>query len=158
MNSESTLRRKQREAVILLVEDDPADQRITQRAFERGRLRNKLHIVPDGAEALDYLYRRGKYEDPKLSPRPDLILLDLNLPKLSGRDVMEELNADPSLKRIAVTVLTTSAQEEDIIQSYDLGVNSYITKPVTWEGFMKVVETIEEYWFEIVELPPKEEQ
>lgn len=142
-------------AVILLVEDDPDDQELTKRALRGSKLRNHLYIVSDGEEALDYLYRRGVYEDPKTSPRPDLILLDLNMPKLDGRAVLGEIKSDPGLCQIAVVVLTISSQEEDILRSYDLGVNSYITKPVHMDGFVKAIQELEAYWFNLVVLSDK---
>ncbi|MCX5758936.1 MAG: response regulator [Candidatus Hydrogenedentes bacterium] len=141
-------------AVILLVEDDPADQELTRRALEEGKVRNTLQIVSDGEQALDYLFRRGRYADPVSSPRPDLILLDLNLPKLDGRQVLENIRVSPELRRIAIVVLTTSNQEEDIVRSYDLGANSYITKPVDLAQFLRVVQALQEYWFEVVVLSP----
>ena len=141
-------------AVILLADDDEGDQNLTRRAFAKGKFKNDLRIVSDGAEALDYLLRRGKYEDPETSPRPHLLLLDLNMPKIDGRQVLEKIRAHPDLKRLPVIVLTTSRQEEDILRTYDLGVNSYITKPVTPGDFIKAVTTIENYWFQLVVLPP----
>lgn len=141
-------------AVILLVEDDPGDQELTRRALEEGKIANTLHIVGDGEQALDYLLRRGPYADPAAAPRPDLILLDLNLPKLDGRQVLENIRVTPELRRIAVVILTTSNQEEDIVRSYDLGANSFITKPVDLTQFMRVVQALQEYWFEIVVLAP----
>ena len=143
-------------AVILLVEDDPEDQELSRRALQRSKLHNDLFVVNDGEEALDYLYRRGKYEDPKSSPRPDLILLDLNMPKLDGRAVLERIKSDPKLKSIAVVVLTTSSQEEDILRSYNLGVNSYISKPVRMDGFLKALQDLEHYWLKLVVLPPND--
>jgi CheY-like chemotaxis protein len=143
-----------RSAVILLVEDDPEDQELARRALQKSKVHNQLYVVNDGEEALDYLYRRGRYEHPKDSPRPDLILLDLNMPKLDGRAVLEQVKSDRELKSIAVVVLTTSSQEEDILRSYDLGVNSYISKPVRIEGFMKAIQDLEHYWLELVVLPP----
>jgi len=140
-------------AIILLVEDDPDDQKLTKRALEGSKLRNELRVVDDGEQALDYLFRRGKLEDPEKSPRPDLILLDLNLPKLDGRAVLKEIKQSPDLRRIPVVILTTSSQEEDILRSYELGVNSYITKPMRMEGFINVVRDLERYWFELVVLP-----
>ena len=140
-------------AVILLVDDDPEDQQLTIRALSGSKLMNKLYVVNDGEEALDYLYRREGFSDPELSPRPDLILLDLNMPKVDGRAVLEKIKNDPNLRRIAVVVLTTSSQEEDILRSYELGVNSYITKPVRMEGFIKAVQDLERYWFDLVVLP-----
>lgn len=142
-----------RTAVILLVEDDPEDQELTRRALRASKLRNRLVTVSDGEEALDYLYRRGAYSDPESSPRPDLILLDLNMPKLDGLAVLERVKQDACLRRIPVVVLTTSSQEEDILRSYDLGVNSYVTKPVRMEGFAKAIRDLEHYWFELVVLP-----
>ena len=141
-------------AVILLAEDDPGDQELTRRALEEGKIKNHLYIVEDGEEALEYLYRRGKYADPSTSPRPDLILLDLNMPKIDGRQVLERIKHDDDLRSIAVVVLTTSKQEEDIVRSYEMGVNSFITKPVEMDKFVKVIMTLEEYWFKIVRLPP----
>lgn len=140
-------------AVILLVEDDPEDQRLTQRAFRSSKLRNTLYIVSDGEQALDYLYQRGRFADPAASPRPDLILLDLNMPRIDGRTVLKRIKEDPDLRRIPVVVLTTSSQEEDIVRSYDLGVNSYITKPVEMSGFVRAIRGLEHYWFKLVVLP-----
>ena len=122
---------KAKPAVILLAEDDRGDQELTRRALEEGKIRNDLRVVEDGEEALAYLYRRGKYKDPATSPRPDLLLLDLNLPRVDGREVLERVRADSKLRRMAVVVLTTSRQEEDILRSYELGCNSFITKPVS---------------------------
>ena len=119
-----------------------------------GKIQNDLFIVEDGEEALDYLLRKGQYEDPKSSPRPDLVLLDLNMPKLDGREVLAEMQKHDALRRMTVVMLTTSAEEEDVRRSYDLGVNSYITKPVDMEQFYRVIKAIEEYWFLIVALPP----
>ncbi len=142
-----------RAAVILLAEDDRGDQELTRRALEEGKVRNELHIVEDGEEALDYLFRRGKYEDPATSPHPDLFLLDLNMPKMDGRQVLAEIKQHPELRRLTVVVLTTSSQEEDVLRSYNVGANSYITKPVDMTQFIQVVQTIEEYWFQVVVLP-----
>ncbi len=142
---------------ILLVEDDPGDQELTRRAFEEGKLRNRLQIVSDGEEALDYLRRQGAYADASTSPRPQLVLLDLNLPRLDGRAVLEQMRSDPDLRRIPVVALTTSRQEEDIVRSYDLGVNSYISKPVSMDSFVDVLRTLENYWFQVVMLPPSSE-
>jgi len=137
---------------ILLVEDNPADLRLTQEAMRGSKLLNKLHVVSDGEEALSYLRRQGKYAD---APRPDLILLDLNLPKKDGREVLAEIKLDPELKVIPVVVLTTSEAVTDILKSYNLHANCYITKPVAFEQFKKVVNSIESFWFSIVKLPPK---
>ncbi len=148
---------KAKPAVILLAEDDRGDQELTRRALEEGKIRNDLRIVEDGEEALAYLHRRGKYKDPATSPRPDLLLLDLNLPRVDGREVLERVRADSKLRRMAVVVLTTSRQEEDILRSYELGCNSFITKPVGMDQFIRVIQALEEYWFQIVVLPPKTE-
>jgi len=142
-----------RTAIILLVEDDPEDQKLTRRAFEISKLRNQLFVVDDGEQALDFLYHRGEFADPNSPPRPDLILLDLNMPKLDGRAVLKRIKEDPDLRRIPVVILTTSSQEEDILRSYDLGVNSYITKPVQMEGFIRAIRDLERYWFNLVVLP-----
>ena len=148
---------KAKPAVILLAEDDRGDQELTRRALEEGKIRNDLRVVEDGEEALAYLYRRGKYKDPATSPRPDLLLLDLNLPRIDGRQVLEKVRSDSNMRRMAVVVLTTSRQEEDILRSYELGCNSFITKPVGMEQFIRVIHALEEYWFQIVVLPPKME-
>jgi two-component system response regulator len=143
-----------RPAIILLAEDDPGDQELTRRALEEGAIHNELHIVTDGEAALDYLFRRGKYQNPATSPRPDLLLLDLNMPKVDGRQVLQRVRADTNLRRLAVVVLTTSQHEEDIIRTYELGANSYITKPMELRQFMQVIQALETYWFQIVVLPP----
>jgi CheY-like chemotaxis protein len=148
---------KGKPAIILLAEDDRGDQELTRRALAEGKIRNELHIVENGEEALSYLFRRGKYKDPATSPRPDLLLLDLNLPRVDGRQVLEQIRADSKLRRMAVVVLTTSRQEEDILRSYEVGCNSFITKPVGLEQFIQVIQALEEYWFQIVVLPPKTE-
>jgi CheY-like chemotaxis protein len=148
---------KAKPAVILLAEDDRGDQELTRRALEGGKIRNDLRIVENGEEALAYLFRRGKYKDPVSSPRPDLLLLDLNLPRVDGREVLERVRADGKLRRMAVVVLTTSRQEEDILRSYELGCNSFITKPVAMDQFIRFIQAVEEYWFQIVVLPPKTE-
>jgi len=137
---------------ILLVEDNPDDIEITRRALEKEQVRNELVVARDGQEALDILFSREKNGLPK----PGLILLDLNLPKVDGREVLEKIKADPKLKRIPVVVLTVVTREEDIVRSYDLGVNTFISKPVGFEEFIKVVTTIKEYWLLIATLPPLE--
>jgi CheY-like chemotaxis protein len=142
---------------ILLVEDDQGDQELTRRALQESKIRNELHVAKDGEEALAYLFRCGKFKDPATSPRPDLLLLDLNLPRVDGRQVLERVRADSKLRRMAVVVLTTSRQEEDILRSYELGCNSFITKPVDMNQFMQAIHTLEEYWFQVVVLPPKTE-
>lgn len=144
--------------MILLVEDNPADQRATRRAFERSKLDNALTIVENGQEALDYLRKTGPYAEPAAAPRPDLILLDLNLPKVDGRQVLTEIKSDPDLKTIPVVVLTTSSAEEDVVRSYGLGVNSFITKPVEAAQFIQTVLELEHYWLRIVVLPPNDKR
>ena len=144
-------------AVILLAEDDPGDQELTRRALEHSRIRNELYIVEDGEEALDYLFRRGKYENPTSSPKPDLMLLDLNMPKMDGKQLLKQMRADPTLRRIPVVALTTSRQESDIIRTYDLGANSYIVKPVDMDQFINAIKVLKDYWFQIVVLPPRGE-
>jgi CheY-like chemotaxis protein len=135
---------------VLLVEDNPADVRLTQEALKEGKVRNRLHSVPDGVEALAFLHREGKYAD---AVRPDLILLDLNLPRKSGREVLGEIKTDPGLRHIPVVVLTSSQAEKDIAQAYDLHANCYVTKPVDLDRFIEVVKSIEGFWFSIVKLP-----
>ena len=135
---------------ILLVEDDPADVELTRETMADSKVVTRLHVVEDGMEAMSFLRREGKYAD---APRPDLILLDLNLPRKDGRTLLAEIRADDSLKTIPVVVLTTSQAEEDIIKSYRLGANCYITKPVGLAEFARVVNSIEEFWFTIVRLP-----
>jgi CheY-like chemotaxis protein len=147
-----------RPAIILLAEDDLGDQELTTRALKEGKIENELYIVKDGEEALDYLFRRGRYTDPKTSPRPDLFLLDLNMPKLDGRQVLEQIRSIHELRNIRVVVLTTSHQEEDITRSYDLGVHSYITKPVNLDQFFNMIRALEEYWLQIVVLPTKDDK
>ena len=138
---------------ILMADDDPDDRQLTKEAFEESRLANDLRFVEDGEELMDYLRRRGKYSDPASSPRPSLILLDLNMPRKDGREALKEIKADPALRQIRVVVLTTSKAEEDIYRSYDLSAASYITKPVTFAALADAVKTLGKYWLEIVELP-----
>ncbi|OBI45503.1 response regulator [Mycobacterium sp. E796] len=135
---------------ILLVEDDPGDELITREAFEHNKLKNNLHVAHDGEEGLDFLYRRGPYAD---APRPDLILLDLNLPKYDGRQLLEKVKSDPDLARIPVVVLTTSSAEEDILRSYQLHANAYVTKPVDLDAFINAVRQIDEFFIQVVRLP-----
>lgn len=137
---------------ILMVEDNPADARLTLEAFKDAKVLNNISTVTDGEEALAFLQREGKYAN---APRPDLILLDLNLPKKDGREVLEEIKKDPELKRIPVVVLTTSSDENDIFKAYNLCANAYVKKPVDLDQFMKIVETIENFWLSVVKLPPK---
>lgn len=138
---------------ILLADDDPDDRMLTRDAFEESRLRNQLEMVEDGEELMDYLHCRGKYSGEGAKPRPGLILLDLNMPRKDGREALKEIKSCPELRRIPVIVLTTSKAEEDILRTYDLGVNSFVVKPVTFEALVDVLKTIGKYWFEIVELP-----
>ncbi|QDS93937.1 Response regulator rcp1 [Roseimaritima multifibrata] len=145
--------RSQKKAVILLVEDDPGDQELTRRALKHESIRIDLRIVNDGEQAMAYLLRNGGYEDPVHSPTPDLILLDLNMPKMNGREVLIDLKKCQRLARIPVVVLTTSEQEADILRSYDLGCNSYIQKPVDIDQFVQSVRQLGTYWFSVVTLP-----
>jgi two-component system, chemotaxis family, response regulator Rcp1 len=140
-------------AKILLVEDNPGDVRLTREALKEGKILNELSVVEDGVEALAFLRREGRYAE---AARPDLILLDLNLPKKDGREVLQEIKGDGALKKIPVVVLTTSAAERDILKAYDLHANCYITKPVDLEQFMRVVQLIEDFWLTIVKLPVTE--
>ncbi len=139
--------------MILMADDDSDDRMMARDAFEVNRLDNELRFVEDGEELMDYLFRRGKYTDPKDSPRPGLILLDLNMPRMDGREALKEIKSDPDFHSIPVVVLTTSSAEEDVVRSYDLGVNSFITKPVSFEGLVEVIKQTGYYWFQIVKLP-----
>lgn len=145
-----TMNEKGRPIEIMLVEDNPGDARLTREALRDGKIQNNLHILVDGVEAMRFLRREGPYAN---APRPDLILLDLNLPKKDGREVLQDLKADPLLRRIPVVVLTTSKDEQDILRSYDLHANCYITKPVDFEQFMTVIQTVENFWLRVVTLP-----
>lgn len=141
-------------AITLLMADDDEDDRMMARsALESSRLANDLRFVLDGEELMDYLLRRGEYADPARSPRPGLILLDLNMPRKDGREALREIKADPELRRIPVVVLTTSKAEQDVLSTYDLGANSYIVKPVTFAQLVTTMKSIGDYWFEIVALP-----
>lgn len=135
---------------ILLVEDNPGDVRLTREALREARVRNRLHVAADGVEALAFLRRIGRYTD---AARPDLVLLDLNLPRKNGREVLEEIKGDAALSQIPVVILTTSQAEQDIMESYRLRANAYVAKPVDLDQFMKVVRSIEQFWLEIVRLP-----
>lgn len=138
---------------ILLIEDDPGDQEITLRALETGKIKNKLFIVSDGDEALDFLFNRGKFSDPQAFPTPDLVLLDLNLPKKRGEFVLEEIRACEKFRYLPVVVLTTSKEETMIFNVYKKGANSYIVKPVEFSRFIQVINELEHYWFQLVVLP-----
>jgi len=142
-----------RSITILLADDDADDRMMASEALEESRLANDLRCVEDGEELMDYLLRRGKYSQPESAPRPGLILLDLNMPKKDGREALREIKSEPTLRTIPVVVLTTSQAEEDIYRTYDLGVNSFITKPVNFESLVALMKTLGKYWFEIVELP-----
>jgi CheY-like chemotaxis protein len=139
--------------VILMADDDPDDRMLAQDAWEENRLANDLHFVEDGEQLMAYLHRRDGYSHLATSPLPGLILLDLNMPKKDGREALAEIKADPSLRRIPIVILTTSKAEEDILRTYDLGVNSFITKPVTFEALVEIMGTLAKYWFQIVKLP-----
>jgi two-component system, response regulator len=138
---------------IVMADDDADDRQLTHEALEDARLINDIRFVENGEELLEYLRRQGKYSPPAEAPRPGLILLDLNMPRKDGRTVLKEIKQDPDLRTIPVIVLTTSKSDEDVYRSYDLGVNSYIVKPVTFEALVDTLQTLEKYWFEIVELP-----
>jgi two-component system response regulator len=144
---------KRQPITILMADDDEDDRNMTKEAFEESRIGNDLRFVVDGEDLMDYLKRRGRYEDPASSPRPGLILLDLNMPRKDGREALAEIKADPALKQIRVVIMTTSKAEEDIHRTYDLSAASYITKPVTFEGLVDVIRTLGKYWLEIVALP-----
>ena len=139
---------------ILIVEDNPGDVRLTREVLANGKALNNLHVVQDGQQAVDFLHRKGRYAN---AVRPDLVLLDLNLPKKDGREVLAEIKQDPRLKRIPVVVLTTSDDEEDVLQSYNRHASSYIVKPVNLDQFIKVVRSIEGFWLSVVKLPPRDE-
>ncbi len=138
---------------ILMADDDPDDRMLAAQALRQYRLKNGLLFVEDGEELLDYLRCRGKYADAGRFPRPDLVLLDLNMPRKDGREALSEIKSDPQLRRIPVIVLTTSRAEEDVLRSYDLGANAYITKPVTFQGLAEAMRALSIFWFELVKLP-----
>lgn len=152
MSNESNEKIEGKPIDILLVEDNPADVRLTQEALKDSKVTNTMYIVEDGVEAMDFLRRKGKYAS---AVRPDLILLDLNLPRKDGREVLAEIKSDPDLKTIAVVVLTVSKSDEDIIRSYTLHANAYVTKPIDLAQFSKVVKAIDDFWFAVVKFPPK---
>lgn len=138
---------------ILYADDDPEDRMLVEDALSESRLANDLHFVEDGEELMDYLHRRGEYENLADQPYPGLLLLDLNMPKKDGREAIEEIKADPELRRIPIVVLTTSKAEEDIYRSYDLGVSGFVVKPITFSSLTDMIKVLGKYWFEIVELP-----
>jgi CheY-like chemotaxis protein len=137
---------------VLLVEDDAGYEMITREAFQQNKIANKLHIARDGAEGLDFLYRRGEHHN---APRPDLILLDLNLPKYDGRQILEILKSDPTLHQIPIVVLSTSSAQEDILRNYQLRANAYVTKPVDFDQYLKVIGQIDEFFVQVVQLPAR---
>jgi CheY-like chemotaxis protein len=139
--------------VFLMADDDPDDRMLTKEAMSESRVLNDLRFVEDGEELMEYLTRQGKYSNPEESPRPSVILLDLNMPKKDGREALKEIKADPNLRRIPIVIMTTSQSEEDILRSYDLGASSYITKPVTFDGLIDLMKALGQYWVEFVELP-----
>ena len=148
------MRNKEPKAIEILIADDDAEDRMLIRdALNENRLKNGLQFVEDGEQLLDYLHNKGKFSDKEKYPRPGIILLDLNMPKKDGREALKEIKQDPTLRTIPIVILTTSKAEEDILKSYNLGVSSFITKPVTFEGLVEVMKTLNKYWFEIVELP-----
>jgi CheY-like chemotaxis protein len=145
-----------RPITILLADDDADDRMLAKDALKESRLANDLRFVENGEELMEYLRRQGQFAEDGKAPTPGLILLDLNMPRKDGREALKEIKSDPNLRHIPIVVLTTSKAEEDIYRTYDLGVNSFITKPVTFDGLVNVMRTLGTYWFEIVELPPGE--
>ena len=144
---------KKRSIIILIADDDAEDRMLVKEALEESRLNNNIQFVENGEELLDYLNNKGRFSDTEKYPTPGLILLDLNMPKKDGREALKEIKSDDKLRMIPVVVLTTSKAEEDILRTYDLGVSSFITKPVTFGSLVDVMKTLSKYWFEIVELP-----
>lgn len=142
-----------RPIIILLADDSEDDRLLTQMALDESLVANELRTVEDGEELMEYLNRRGRYADPEISPRPGLILLDLNMPLKDGREALQEIKADPLLRRIPVVALTTSEDQEDIIRSYELGVSSFITKPISYDSLVEVMKGFGRYWIEIVSIP-----
>ena len=145
---------KKHPITILMADDDADDRLLTKKALDSARLVNDFRTVADGEQLLAYLRQRDPFKDPAAAPRPGLVLLDLNMPRKDGREALAEIKQDPALRRIPVVVLTTSKSEEDVLRSYDLGANSYIRKPVTFESLVEVMRALGQYWFQIVELPP----
>jgi CheY-like chemotaxis protein len=145
------MKRESSPITILMADDDPDDRFLVKEAFEENRIINNLETVEDGEELMDFLHRRGKFSETTITP--GLILLDLNMPRKSGLDALKEIKSDEKLRRLPVVILTTSKAEEDIVRSYDLGVNSFIVKPVTFESLVELVKDLDKYWFQIVELP-----
>lgn len=143
---------------ILLAEDDPDDRMLTRRAIVESRMKTTVAAVTNGEELMQYLTREGPYGDETEAPRPDLILLDLNMPRMDGREALREIKSDANLRRIPVVVLTTSEAEQDILQSYDLGVNAFVTKPVSFDALAETMESLGEFWFDLVKLPPERDE
>lgn len=143
-----------RPVVILMIEDNPGDVLLTMEALKEVKIRNSVHVAKDGVEGIEFLHREGKFAD---APRPDIIFLDLNLPRKDGREVLAEIKDDPELRRIPVVILTTSTAEQDVLKTYNLHANCYITKPVDLDQFISVVQSIENFWFSIVKLAPTEQ-
>ena len=141
------------EITILMADDDQGDRRLTQEAFQQHRIQHRLKFVENGEQLIDYLLQQGEFAAPDDSPRPSLILLDLNMPRKNGSEALQEIKSHPQLRRIPIVILTTSKAEEDIARAYDLGANSFITKPMTFDGLAKVVEVLSKYWLDIVKLP-----
>jgi CheY-like chemotaxis protein len=144
---------KDRNPLILIADDDEDDRLFTKEAFDENFKEKEIRFVIDGVDLMDYLRRKNKYVDPITSPRPSIILLDLNMPKMDGREALREIKSDPDLRTIPVVILTTSKAEQDVLKTYDLGVNCFITKPVSYTTFVEVTRTIGHYWFDIVKLP-----
>ncbi len=138
---------------ILMADDDPDDRMLAEDALREAHLTNEIRFVEDGEALMNYLHRQKEYADPNTSPRPSIILLDLNMPKKDGREALKEIKSDPTLRRIPVVIMTTSKAEQDIVKSYDLGANSYLTKPVTFDELVIVMRDLGKYWFNIIELP-----
>jgi two-component system, response regulator len=149
--------RSRQSVVILLADDDPDDRLLATMALKKSRLANQIMTVEDGEELMDYLHRRGAYSDADAAPRPGLILLDLNMPRKDGREALQEIKSDEKLRRIPVVVLTTSQADQDILDTYNLGVNAFVTKPVTFDGLADAIQALGNFWFEIVQLPPDRE-
>lgn len=156
MSAQKSVENRTQPITILLADDDADDRMMVQEACTASHISNDLRCVNDGEELMDYLYQRGQFSNPTLSPKPGLILLDLNMPKKDGREALKEIRADETLRRIPIVVLTTSHAEEDIYHTYDMGVNSYITKPVTRVSLVDLMKILSTYWFEIVRLPGKD--
>jgi CheY-like chemotaxis protein len=144
-----------RQLTVLLVEDNPRDVRLTQRAFKQAGLPHELRVVRDGDEALAYLHREGVYQDPLSAPRPDVMLLDLNLPRMGGHELLHAVKQDSRFKQLPIIVLTTSERPDDVRQAYDAGANAYLLKPVEFSRFTAVIEQLGKFWLEIVKLPPE---